>query len=49
MDKPFPVVSQDTTLERLSGIINKENPAMLTRDEAGNYHIITKYDIIFAF
>ena len=48
MDKPFPVVSQDTTLERLSGIINKENPAMLTRDEAGNYHIITKYDIIFA-
>lgn len=49
MDKPFPVVSQDATLERLSGIINKENPAMLTRDEAGNYHIITKYDIIFAF
>ncbi|MFN4880957.1 MAG: pyridoxal-phosphate dependent enzyme [Bacteroidota bacterium] len=49
MDKPFPVVSQDTTLERLSGIINKENPAVLTRDEAGNYHIITKYDIIFAF
>jgi cystathionine beta-synthase len=49
MDKPFPVVSQDATLERLSGIINKENPAVLTRDEAGNYHIITKYDIIFAF
>jgi cystathionine beta-synthase len=49
MDKPFPVVSQDTTLERLSGIINKENPAVLTCDEAGNYHIITKYDIIFAF
>lgn len=49
MDKPFPVVSQGTTLERLSGIINKENPAVLTRDEAGNYHIITKYDIIFAF
>ncbi len=49
MDKPFPVVSVDTTLERLSGIINKENPAVLTRDEAGNYHIITKYDIICAF
>ncbi len=49
MDKPFPIVSQDTTLERLSAIINKENPAALTRDEAGNYHIITKYDIISAF
>lgn len=49
MDKPFPVVSSDTTLERLAGVINKENPAVLTRDEAGNYHIITKYDIICAF
>ncbi len=49
MDKPFPIVSQDTTLERLAGVINKENPAVLTRDEAGNYHIITKYDIICAF
>ncbi|QOR76118.1 MAG: pyridoxal-phosphate dependent enzyme [Thermoflavifilum sp.] len=48
MEKPFPVVSMDTPIERLSAYINKDNGAVLCKDESGNYHIITKYDIITA-
>lgn len=48
MEKPFPVVSLDTPIERLSAYINKDNGAVLAKDESGNYHIITKYDIIQA-
>jgi cystathionine beta-synthase len=48
MHKAFPVVSMDTPIEKLSVYINKENGAVLTHDESGNYHIITKYDIIQA-
>lgn len=46
MEKPYPEVSFDTPLERLSSYINKENGAVLSKDESGNYHIVTKYDII---
>jgi cystathionine beta-synthase len=46
MEKPYPMVSFDTPLERLSGLITRENGAVLSRDESGNYHIVTKYDII---
>jgi len=48
MEKPFPVVDFDTPLERLSTLINKENGAVLSKDEAGNFHIVTKYDVIHA-
>jgi cystathionine beta-synthase len=48
MDKPFPKVSVDTTIERLSSIITKENPAVIAYDESGKMHIVTKYDIIGA-
>lgn len=48
MHKSFPVVSMDTPIEKLSVYINKENGAVLTHDESGNYHIVTKYDIIQA-
>lgn len=48
MHKAFPVVSMDTPIEKLSVYINKENGAVLTNDESGNYHIVTKYDIIQA-
>ncbi|MBX6379848.1 MAG: pyridoxal-phosphate dependent enzyme [Thermoflavifilum aggregans] len=48
MEKPFPVVGMDTPIERLSAYINKDNGAVLCKDESGNYHIITKYDIIVA-
>lgn len=42
----FPVVAFDTPVEKLSHLINKENGAVLAKDEAGNYHIVTKYDVI---
>ena len=48
MEKPFPVVAIDTAVEKLGNLINKENGAVLSKDESGNYHIVTKYDIIQA-
>jgi cystathionine beta-synthase len=46
MESPLPIVAFDTPIERLSSLITKENGAVLSKDEAGNYHIVTKYDII---
>lgn len=46
MEKPYPEVNFDTPVERLSSFINKENGAVLSKDESGLYHIVTKYDII---
>jgi cystathionine beta-synthase len=48
MEKAFPVVAFDTPVEKLSILINKENGAVLAKDESGNYHIVTKYDVIQA-
>jgi cystathionine beta-synthase len=42
----YPVVAFDTPVERISSLINKENGAVLARDESGSYHIVTKYDVI---
>jgi cystathionine beta-synthase len=49
MEANFPLVAFDTPVERLSHLINKENGAVLAKDEAGTYHIVTKYDVIQAF
>ena len=46
MEKAYPEVAFDTPVERLSSFINKENGAVLSKDETGMYHIVTKYDII---
>ncbi|HTN08259.1 pyridoxal-phosphate dependent enzyme [Agriterribacter sp.] len=46
MEPPYPLVAYDTPVERLGKLINKDNGAILSRDEAGDLHIITKYDII---
>jgi cystathionine beta-synthase len=48
MEKNFPVVEMDTPLERLGTLINKENGAVLAKDESGHYHIVTKYDVLQA-
>jgi cystathionine beta-synthase len=48
MENPFPVVSMDTPLEKLRTLINKENGAVLAKDETGAFHIVTKYDVIQA-
>lgn len=47
-EKAFPVVAFDTPIEKLSTLINKENGAVLAKDEGGNYQIITKYDVLQA-
>jgi cystathionine beta-synthase len=46
LEPSFPVVSFDTPVERLKRLINKENGAVLSKDETGDYHIVTKYDVI---
>jgi len=48
MQKAFPVVSEQTTIDEVSKLINKDNNAVLMRDLGGNVHIITKHDIIQA-
>jgi cystathionine beta-synthase len=44
----LPIVSFDTPVEKLRNLINKDNGAVMAKDEAGNYHIVTKYDVIQA-
>ncbi len=46
MEHAFPMVQLDTPIEKLRTLINKENGAVLSKDESGSYHIVTKYDII---
>jgi len=48
MEPAFPVVDYNTPIEKLRTLINKDNGAVLSKDEAGNYHIVTKYDVIQA-
>ena len=46
MEKEYPVVAFDTPVEKLSKLISKQTGAVLSKDETGDYHIVTKYDII---
>ena len=48
MQAPFPMVSGNASIEEVSKLINKDNPAVIMNDMGGNTHIITKYDIIEA-
>ena len=48
LEPAYPMVDFETPVERLSTLINKENGAVLSKDEAGNLHIVTKYDVIQA-
>ncbi|MFN7910737.1 MAG: pyridoxal-phosphate dependent enzyme [Bacteroidota bacterium] len=48
MQPAFPVVGEHATIEEVSKLINKDNNAVLMRDLGGNYHIITKHDVIQA-
>ena len=48
MDKPIPFVALDNTLDVLSSMINKENKAVLVRDDHHEVHIITQHDILMA-
>jgi len=46
MEHAYPVVDFETPVERLGSLITKENGAVLAKDEKGDYHIVTKYDVI---
>jgi cystathionine beta-synthase len=48
MEKPFPIVEAHTPYTKISGMINRENPAVLIKMPSGTYQIITKHDIIKA-
>lgn len=48
-EQPYPEVAFDTPVERLTKLINRDNGAILSKDESGVFHIITKYDIIQSF
>jgi len=45
MEKPFPVLSEDASLEEIAHNMTRETPAILVRQEAG-FDIITKSDLI---
>jgi len=48
MTSTFPFVDLNTSIDRISSLINKENSAVLVEDEGGKIEIITQYDIINA-
>jgi cystathionine beta-synthase len=46
MEKPYPMVAFDAPVERISKLITKEFGAVLSKDDSGELHIVTKYDLI---
>jgi cystathionine beta-synthase len=44
----LPVVDMHMQIDRLSRYISKDSGAVLVQDEAGDYHILTKYDVLDA-
>jgi cystathionine beta-synthase len=46
MEPAFPIVDFVAPVEKIGSLINKENGAVLSKDEKGDYHIVTKYDVI---
>ena len=48
MDKPMLFVAPDSTLDVLSSLLNKDNKAVLVRDEQEKVHIITQHDVLKA-
>lgn len=48
MGEPFPYVDLDLPIKDLNKYITKSNPAVVVKDNSGNLHILTQYDIIQA-
>jgi predicted transcriptional regulator len=46
MEKPFPVISEDSSFEEIAHNIDHQTPAILVKHETG-FDIITKSDLIF--
>jgi len=48
MTASFPFIDLNTSVDKISSIINKDNMAVLVEDDDGKIEIITQYDIINA-
>ncbi len=48
MTAPLPFIDLNTSIDKISAMINKDNSAVLVEDEQGKIEIITQYDIIEA-
>lgn len=48
MTKPFPFVDLNTSIDRISALINKDNVAVMVEDAQGKLEIITQFDVINA-
>lgn len=48
MEQPFQFVALHSTIDVLSSLIDKNNPALLVRDDDNKVHIITKHDLLVA-
>ncbi len=48
MEAPLQIVPMDMPIDRLGAMLNKETGAVLARDESGEYHILTQFDVLEA-
>ncbi len=48
MESPLPMVPMDMPIDRLGSALGKELGAVLTRDDSGEYHILTQFDVLDA-
>ncbi len=48
LEAPLPVVPMDMPIDRLGSTLGKDLGAVLTRDDSGEYYIITQFDVLDA-
>ena len=46
LERPYPVIDFNTPVEKITHLITRESGAVLSKDETGTLHIVTKYDIL---
>jgi cystathionine beta-synthase len=49
MAPALPIVNEDITVSQLSKIISRQTPAVIVKKTAGDYQIISQYDLIQSF
>jgi len=49
MAPALPIVNEDVTVSQLSKIISRQKPAVIVKKTAGDYQIISQYDLIQSF
>ena len=46
LGQPFPILDWNMDYTELGKFVNRQNPAVITEDPLGDYHIITQYDLL---